>query len=107
MEIITMESKAYRHLIERIDNIAAYVRRHVIQEEKEKEAEVWLTSLQVCEILHISIRHLSRMRAKDAIPYALIGRKCLYRKSDVEALVRKKMSDHIPYLLSKLQTKTK
>ena len=51
MEIITMESKAYRHLIERIDNIAAYVRRHVIQEEKEKEAEVWLTSLQVCEIL--------------------------------------------------------
>lgn len=50
MEIITMESSAYRELIEKIDKIAGYVRENE-RAKKKDTADVWLDNKEVMGLL--------------------------------------------------------
>ena len=59
MEIITMESTAYKELVEKIDRIAGYVRESE-REKKKDTPDVWLKKEQVMSLLGISRRTLQR-----------------------------------------------
>ena len=76
MEIMTIESNAYRLLVEKIEKITAYVEESRNREETERkrkeEAESpatkgrkadpkWMTHKEVCEALDISHRTLQRL----------------------------------------------
>ena len=89
MEIMTIESNAYRLLVEKIEKITAYVEESRNREETERkrkeEAESpvtkgrkadpkWMTHKEVCEALDISHRTLQRYRQKNIVPYSMIGR---------------------------------
>ena len=84
MEIMTIESNAYRLLVEKIEKITAYVEESRNREETERkrkeEAESpatkgrkadpkWMTHKEVCEALDISHRTLQRYRQKNIVPY--------------------------------------
>ena len=99
MEIMTIESNAYRLLVEKIEKITAYVEESRNREETERkrkeEAESpvtkgrkadpkWMTHKEVCEALDISHRTLQRYRDSGRIQFSKIGRNCLYRVSDIE-----------------------
>ena len=88
MEIMTIESNAYRLLVEKIEKITAYVEESRNREETERkrkeEAESpatkgrkadpkWMTHKEVCEALDISHRTLQRYRQKNIVPYSMIG----------------------------------
>ena len=62
MEIITMESTAYKELVEKIDRIAGYVRDSE-RSKKGDGADVWLCNEEVMSLLGISRRTLQRLRA--------------------------------------------
>ena len=48
MEIITMESSAYKELMEKIEKIAGYVRENEREQAKKKDtADVWLDNREV------------------------------------------------------------
>lgn len=86
MEIITMESAAYKELTAKIEMIAGYVR----QSEKKKDeeaADVWLSGKEVKTLLGISTRTLQRLRDNKRIGYAIFRGACRYHISDVERLV--------------------
>lgn len=51
--------------------------------------KTWLDNRQVCELLKISIRTLQYYRDYEIIPFSMIGRKCYYKISDVEQLLKK------------------
>ena len=53
MEIITMESTAYKELVEKIDRIAGYVRESE-RSKKGDGADVWLCNEEVMSLLGIS-----------------------------------------------------
>ena len=99
MEIMTIESNAYRLLVEKIEKITAYVEESRNREETERkrkeEAESpatkgrkadpkWMTHKEVCEALDISHRTLQRYRQKHIIPYSMIGRQIRYPRQAVE-----------------------
>ncbi len=86
---MTIESNAYRLLVEKIEKITAYVEESRNREETERkrkeEAESpvtkgrkadpkWMTHKEVCEALDISHRTLQRYRQKNIVPYSMIGR---------------------------------
>ncbi len=100
MEIMTIESNAYRLLVEKIEKITAYVEESRNREETERkrkeEAESpvtkgrkadpkWMTHKEVCEALDISHRTLQRYRQKNIVPYSMIGRQ-IYPRQAVESL---------------------
>ena len=93
MEVITIESKAFAALVEKIDGIAAYVEEsrqkkpdgQQGQEEKNRRlADMWMTGGEVCEYLEISPRTLQRYRTNRIIAFSICGKKIRYRRADVE-----------------------
>lgn len=103
---MTIESNAYRLLVEKIEKITAYVEESRNREETERkrkeEAESpaakgrkadpkWMTHKEVCEMLDISHRTLQRYRQKHIIPYSMIGRQIRYPRQAVENLCERWM----------------
>ena len=81
MEVITIESKAFAALVEKIDGIAAYVEESRQREQdgqqgqEEKNSRMtgkWMMGSEVCEYLEISPRT------------SICGKKIRYRRTDVE-----------------------
>ena len=75
MEVITIESKAYQDLIERLDALD--------QKLSSQGKEEWLDNQDVCMLLKISKRTLQSYRDSGKIPYHRIGNKILYRGSEI------------------------
>lgn len=89
MEIITLESSAYKELIGRIDRISAYIEKQEKQrEQQDSNTEVWLTTRQVMAMLNISQRTLQRMRDSNRIAYSFAGHNCRYHLKEVERFIR-------------------
>lgn len=89
MEIITLESSAYKELIGRIDRISAYIEKQErLREQHENNTEVWLTTRQVMAMLNISQRTLQRMRDSNRIAYSFAGHNCRYHIKEVERFIR-------------------
>ena len=92
MEVITIESKAFAALVEKIDGIAAYVQEsrqreteQQGQEEKNRrKTDKWMQNAEVCEYLEISPRTLQRYRTNRILPFSICGKKIRYRRTDVE-----------------------
>lgn len=76
MEIITVESKVWKELNEKIK----YILEHLQHREKEENCydDLWLNNHEVCEYLHISSRTLSRMRKRGEITYSKIHGQYFY-----------------------------
>ena len=84
MEVITIESKAFAALVEKIDGIAAYVEESRQREpdgqqgQEEKNSRTtgkWMTGSEVCEYLEISPRTLQRYRTNRIISFSICGKK--------------------------------
>jgi hypothetical protein len=86
MEVITVESQAYRELMSKIDTIAKFVIERQDRDE-EKDADTWVDSYEVCTFLKISSRTLQRLRAARAVSYSLIRGKTFYRISEIQRLL--------------------
>jgi hypothetical protein len=90
MEVITIDSKAYRDLIEKIDRIANYVAK----KEGDRECpdhEVWLDSFQVANLLQISTKTLQRLRKDKLISYSQLRGRCLYKLSEIERALNERL----------------
>ncbi len=90
MEVITVDSIAFKELVKKIDIIMDFVydkqRHNAISEEK-----MWVDSHDVCNYLHISNRTLQRLRAKNCVSYSRINGKNFFRISDIRHLLESKM----------------
>lgn len=93
MEVITIESKAFAVLVEKIDGITAYVQEARQRDSEEmqgqdgksrRKADKWMQNDEVCEYLEISPRTLQRYRTNRIIAFSICGKKIRYRRTDVE-----------------------
>lgn len=87
MEIITMESAAYKDIVGRIEEIASHVRKHS-PEKREQETVGLLDSREVMRLLRISRRTLQRLRTEKRIKYVIIRGDCRYPPEEVERIIR-------------------
>ena len=102
MEVITMDSEAYKKLVEKIEKIADFVVEAKLPSEEKKEA--WLDSNQLADVLGISTRTLQRLRDDNLISYTLqrlrddnlisysmLRGRCMYKLSEVERCLEERM----------------
>jgi len=70
MQVITIESKAFTEIIEKLNAIN-------VKLNKEKNTtpltEIWLDNQDVCELLHVSKRTLQHYRDTGKIPFSQVG----------------------------------
>lgn len=91
MEIITIDSLAFKELTGQIREIAAYVRKYgTAIKEEDNSGKEYLTSAEVCEMLHISSRTLQRMRDAKVINFTFVGNACRFRRSDIEKYLKER-----------------
>ena len=91
MEIITIESSAFKELTEQIREIAAFVRKHeAAAKSEDKPGKEYLTSKEVCEMLGISNRTLQRMRDARVFNFTYVGNACRYRRNDIEKYLKER-----------------
>ena len=90
MEIITFDHKVYQDLSEKIERIADYVFKK--EARPQQTPEIWLTS-----------EELERMRKERVIPYTMVRSKCLYRLSDVEACISRRIVACTPQTLDEFR----
>ena len=87
MEIITMESAAYKDIVGRIEEIASHVRRQGMEGQRNDTACL-LDSREVMRLLCVSRRTLQRLRDEKRIGYVIIRGDCRYPPEEVERIIR-------------------
>ena len=89
MDVITIESQAYKELISKINAIAKFVIDHQDDDTTNPE-EMWVDSYEVCTFLKISERTLQRLRSKRIISYSIISGKSYYTIAEIKRMLNEK-----------------
>lgn len=88
MDVITIETKAYKEIVAKIDVIANYV---FSQEGTKNEDEIWVDSYEVCTFLKISDRTLQRLRAAGLVSYSDIKGHYFYKIKEIKRLLEERL----------------
>ncbi len=86
MEVITIESRAFRQLVEKLDALSEYV--HSMERPAEDEDEKWVDSGEVCRFLKISDRTLQRLRTNGKVTCSNLGGKYYYQIGQIKKLLK-------------------
>ena len=89
MDVITLESQAFKELMDKVNTIAKFVINYQPQEINEEES--WVDSYEVCTFLKISERTLQRLRSKGQISYSIISGKTYYTIAEVKRMLSERL----------------
>jgi len=103
MEVITMESRAYKDLSEKIDKISSFVVKCESGSKAQSDEEIWLDSQEVANLLRISTRTLQRLRKENLISYSILRGRCLYKLSEIERGLNERLITCEPHRLDELR----
>ena len=107
MEVITIESQAYKNLQAKINLIAKFVAALQSKAEEQPPEDDWVDSYEVCTFLKISEKTLQRLRAAKEINYSKIRGKNFYRISEMERLLNeniiRRTDEHLQDLIKNHQ----
>jgi hypothetical protein len=88
MQVIVIESEAYKRLLQKIDRIHSFVQKQeniIIQQSD--PSEVWLSDQDAAAILRVSKRTMQRLRSNGEITYSIRGGKVWYMLAEVKRLL--------------------
>lgn len=89
MEVITIDSRAFRELEAKIDAIADYVSNSKANGEVNDE-EMWVDSYEVCTFLQISEKTLQRLRKSGVIKYSSIRGRVFYKITEIRRMLEER-----------------
>ncbi|OAV75857.1 hypothetical protein Barb7_00489 [Bacteroidales bacterium Barb7] len=89
MEVITIDSKAFKELTAKINSIAKFIVEHQPQETTNPDDE-WVDSYDVCTFLNISERTLQRLRSNGLIAYSILSGKTYYKIGEIKRMLNEK-----------------
>ena len=88
MEVITIESQAYKNIMSKMDTIYDYV---VSQQNTQDEEDSWVDNYEVCTFLKMSDRTLQRLRSEKKINYSRIRGKTYYKISEIKRMMEENL----------------
>lgn len=88
MEVITIDSEAFKELIRKIDSITDYIRNNDTSSTSKELDEVWVDSYEVCTFLRISERTLQRLRSNQLISYSILSGKTYYTIGEIKRILQ-------------------
>ena len=89
MDVITIESQAYKDLVTKLNAIAKFVVDHQ-DDDTVNPDEMWVDSYEVCTFLKISERTLQRLRSNRLISYSIISGKSYYTIAEIKRMLNEK-----------------
>jgi AraC-like DNA-binding protein len=89
MDVITIESQAYKDLITKINSIAKFIVENHPSETINPDEE-WVDSYEICTFLNISERTLQRLRSNGMIGYSLLSGKTYYTIGEIKRMLSEK-----------------
>ena len=93
MEVMTIDSNAYRSLTEQLAEIVRFVRmaNETLQEKSDKEElKPMMSSDEAARMLGISKRTLQRMRSTGSIEYMMVRGQCRYSVPSIHKLIEER-----------------
>lgn len=84
MEVITIDSKAYQDLINRLDKLSAE-----ILEKQNGMSKKFIDNQEFLLLMNISKRTAQNWRDNQIIAFSQVGHKIYYKLSDVEELINR------------------
>ena len=86
MEVITIQTEAYREIMEKLEDI-----KNAAADNKNQQplSDRWLDIADVCNLLHISKRTLQSYRDNKILAYSQIGGKIYFKAADIEELLNR------------------
>lgn len=91
MEVITLESEAYKNILDKIDSIADYIKQRNSSETSAILDNEWVDSYEVCTFLKISERTLQRLRTNGTISYSIISGKTYYTIGEIKRVLKERL----------------
>ncbi|MBK5720182.1 helix-turn-helix domain-containing protein [Dysgonomonas sp. Marseille-P4677] len=91
MEVITIDSEAYKNIVEKIDTIADYVKGQGNPNTSTNLDNEWVDSYEVCTFLKISERTLQRLRTNGIISYSIISGKTYYTIAEIKRVLKERL----------------
>lgn len=91
MEVITIDSEAFKELIRKIDSIADYIRNQDTSSTSKELDEVWVDSYEICTFLRISERTLQRLRSNQLISYSILSGKTYYTIGEIKRILQERL----------------
>ena len=91
MEVITIDSVAYKTLESKINAIADYVAHSSKTETAINEDEIWVDSYEVCTFLKISEKTLQRLRTSGEINYSNIRGRYFYKIAEIKRMLENRL----------------
>ncbi len=88
MDVITIESEAFRQIIDKLKKLDRNF-GSLSEKADKKISERWLDGQEVRFLLKISTRTLQNYRDEQLLPYSQIGNKMYYKAVDVEKFLKK------------------
>ncbi|MBK7110272.1 MAG: helix-turn-helix domain-containing protein [Bacteroidetes bacterium] len=83
MNVITIESEAFEHIVKKLDEIQG-----TLEERNKEPKEKWLDNQELMQLLKISKRTAQHYRDSGLISFSQVGNKIYYRLSDIEDLLK-------------------
>ena len=90
MEIITMESEAYKSLIDKIDKV--YQEVLILQDPAKQIAREWCTTIEATKVLKCSPRTICTYKSKGILVPTTVNNKDYYELKDLKELLTKGVS---------------
>jgi hypothetical protein len=87
MEVITIDSQAYKDLMTKIDTITQFIAA-IMSREEERPIDSWVDSYEVCTFLNVSDKTLQRLRTSGQVNYSRIRGKNFYLISEIQRLLQ-------------------
>ena len=88
MDVITIESQAFKELVAKINSIAKFV--VTFQNEEKNPDNEWVDSYEVCTFLKISERTLQRLRSNGIISYSMLSGRSYYTIGEIKRMLNEK-----------------
>jgi hypothetical protein len=88
MNVITVESEAFKQIIEKLQSLEERFIKLKIDAQTPL-SERWLDNQDILLLLKISKRTLQSYRDERKIPFSQVGAKIYYKASDVEKFLKK------------------
>ena len=89
MKVVTIESEAYKKMVQKIDRIYSYVKEQTKKDAlpQPDPSEVWISDQDAAEMLRVSKRTMQRLRSKGKVTYSIRGNKAWYTLTEIKRLL--------------------
>jgi len=93
MELITIESETFHKIMDKLDQVHEELVR--LQDPKRELSKSWIDTYDVCHVLNISRRTLSKYLSEGKLPYSKIEGKNFFKLEDVEKFLLDNFGRHL------------